>query len=132
MRRRAHCRTCSAPGRVCATRPDATSFGDRARVARWTTAPQQASRDGHHRQDHRPRQAGGGNDLTGDKGTAQQGRDEERKGEAKEELAREEQRADRAEARAEERAEREYEKADAEREHAKERADEVDKLERRT
>jgi uncharacterized protein YjbJ (UPF0337 family) len=78
----------------------------------------------------RVKQAAG--DLMGDKGTAQQGRDEERKGEAKEELARDEQRAERAEARAEERAEREYQKADAEREHAEERADEVEKLERRT
>lgn len=93
-------------------------------------------------------------DLLGDEGLRRQGADEERKGEAKEELAAKEERADRAEVRAEAEAEkadtraeaaaqREYERADAkvereqaraetERERAEERADEVAHLERRT
>lgn len=100
----------------------------------------------------RIKQAAG--DLAGDRGLQQQGSDEERKGDAKEELAREEQRAEQAEARADEKAEqadaradaaaqREYQKAgqevareeiraDAERERADEKADEVSRLERRT
>jgi uncharacterized protein YjbJ (UPF0337 family) len=100
----------------------------------------------------RVKQAAG--DLVGDEGIRREGADEERKGDAKEELAREEQRADQAEARADSKAdeaqaradaaaEREYEKADreiereesraeAEREKADERADEVSRLERRT
>ncbi len=100
----------------------------------------------------RVKQAAG--DLLGDEGIRRQGADEERKGEAKEELAREEERADRAEARAESEAERaderaqaaakrEYERSDAkvareenraesERAAADRRADEVERLERRT
>jgi uncharacterized protein YjbJ (UPF0337 family) len=100
----------------------------------------------------RVKQAAG--DLLGDEGTRQQGKDEERKGEAKEELAREDQRAEQAEARADreaeqaqaradEAAQREYDKADraieredaraeARREEADERASEVERLERRT
>ena len=100
----------------------------------------------------RVKQAAG--DLLGDEGVRQQGVDEERKADAKEELARDEERAaqaearadeeaERAEARAQAAAEREYGKADARIEHeerkadaqraaADERADEVDRLERRT
>src|SRR5436305_5237821 len=100
----------------------------------------------------RVKQAAG--DLIGDEGLRREGADEERKGDAKEQLARDEERAERAEARADEEAqraearaqaaaEREYEKADGRIEHeerkadaqraaADERADEVDRLERRT
>jgi uncharacterized protein YjbJ (UPF0337 family) len=93
-------------------------------------------------------------DLLGDENVRREGADEERKGEAKDELRTEEERADRAQAkadaeaeraraRADAAAEREYEKADrqiereesraeAEREKADERAHEVANLERRT
>jgi uncharacterized protein YjbJ (UPF0337 family) len=100
----------------------------------------------------RVKQAAG--DLLGDEGIRRQGVDEERKADAKEELAREEERAARSEAKADEeaaraeeraeaaaerelekadaRVEREERKADAQRAAADERADEVDRLERRT
>jgi uncharacterized protein YjbJ (UPF0337 family) len=60
----------------------------------------------------RVKQAAG--DLLGDDSIKREGRDEERKGQAKDELAREDERAARAEARADR------------------KADEVDRLERRT
>lgn len=60
-------------------------------------------------------------DLLGNEGVRREGADEERKSEAKEELAREEERAEQAEARAQSQAEK-----------AEQRAEEVSRLERRT
>jgi uncharacterized protein YjbJ (UPF0337 family) len=107
------------------------------------TKPERSSRMGiTDKVSGRVKQAAG--DLLGDEGIRRQGADEERKGEAKQELAREEDRADHAQANADRAAaQREYDRADAdvereqaraehERTRADERADEVASLERRT